>query len=143
MKLTILINDRVVLDKEIQTRKIWGESHALGFTGELIVEEKLNGLGINNIKLPNNSPADFLLTDNNKLVEVKAAGKGFTKVKDVRYTSYAFKVEHKIPDYFIVWLADGNRFYVLYCKDIKLGVNRVYPTAAKWKAAEGNWEILT
>jgi|GEM_PF-4986397 len=142
MRLKILLDEKVVLDKDIgdiDHDHMREPLFTLGELGELIVAEKLKSLGIDTIRLFTNSASDFLLTKSRKLLEVKTARKGYNTTTEC----FAFQVHRNISQYIIIWAVDIDKFFVLDKKQVKLGVNRIYPNAKKWLNAEGNWCILT
>ena len=165
MKLTIWLDDKPILNKEIpewngsktqnpvslsQKMKVpkakIGVKKEFGLAGELAIASMLRLLNVNYIKLPNHLFADFLLTKSGKLLEVKTAHKGYSTVniKGTKRKSecYAFNVKQKIADYFVVWAVDISKFYVFPVEDVKPGVNRIYPHCQRWKYREEHWKIL-
>ena len=110
----------------------------LGMFGEYQVAVKLSNMGFDVVKLERNSHADFMLMPSRTIIEVKSASMS----KNGNSNTYAFSLNNDSSDFTIIWCQDIDTYYIADTFELKIGVNRVYPNAPRWRDRANAWERI-
>lgn len=115
----------------------------LGMLAEVRVWQYLDSIGVESkivsLQGPIAKGVDIILSDGTT-IEVKAAKMSYNNKRASE--TFAFGARKTTADFIIVWAVDYDDFYIIPNNFISSGVNRIYPSAARWQYVRNNWELL-